>query len=442
MILRIAPQTLDNCETPPNVTLYDDFKWRGLIHQTTHDELPQLLEKERFTLYCGFDPTADSLHIGTLVPIVSLMRFQRAGHTPIVLVGGATGMIGDPSGKSEERQLLTRDYIEHNVAKVEIQLRRFLDFSGSNAAIVVNNADWLSKVRLVTFMRDVGKHFSVNQMIARESVRARLEDREHGISYTEFSYQLLQAYDFLQLYDEYQCRLQVGASDQWGNIVAGMDLTRRMREGISTFGLTFPLLTKAGGSKFGKTESGNVWLDPAKTSPYKFYQFWLNASDDDAPKLLRYFTFLEQNEIEELDRQIEAAPQARAAQKRLAEEVTRLVHGDTALQQAVDASRAMFGGDLSGLDEATLEDVFSEVPSTDLPKSDLGAGKFLVDVLVDAGVFPSKGEAKRMVKNGGLYLNNERVDEAETKLGEQSICTGRIAVVRKGKKNYHLLRFV
>ena len=424
------------------MTLYEELQWRGLIHQTTHEELPQLLEQERLTLYCGFDPTADSLHIGNLVAIMGLVHFQRAGHTPIALMGGATGMIGDPSGKTEERKLITDDVIRHNLTRIEIQLRHFLDFSGDNAAIIVNNSDWFSKVRLVTFLRDVGKHFSVNQMMARESVRARLEDREHGISYTEFSYQLLQAYDFLQLYDEYGCRLQVGGSDQWGNIVAGMDLTRRMRSGVSTFGLTFPLVTKSDGAKFGKTESGNIWLDPEKTSPYKFYQFWLNQADEDAPKFLRYFTLLPKDEIEALDRQVREAPHERAAQKRLAEEVTRRVHGEDALAHAVHASQAMFGGDLSGLDGATLADVFSEVPSTELPQATLGVDTSLVEVLVDSGVFASKGEARKMIKNGGLYLNNERVDDPDARLTEGCLIAGGIAVVRKGKKNYHLLKFV
>ena len=425
------------------MTLYEELEWRGLIHQTTHEELPQLLEKEPFTLYCGFDPTADSLHIGSLVPIMGLVHFQRAGHTPIALMGGATGMIGDPSGKTKERQLITDNVIRHNLTHIEIQLRHFLDFSGNNAAIIVNNSDWFHNVRLVTFLRDVGKHFSVNQMLARESVRARLEDREHGVSYTEFSYQLLQAYDFVQLHDEYGCRLQVGGSDQWGNIVAGMDLTHSMRPaGRRSFGLTFPLVTKADGAKFGKTESGNIWLDPKRTSPYKFYQFWLNQADEDTPKFLRYFTLLPKKEIEDLDRQVRDAPHERAAQKRLAQEVTRMVHGDDALAQAIHASQAMFGGDLSGLDGATLEDVFSEVPSTELPRATLGAETSLVEALVDSGVFASKGEARKMIKNGGLYLNNERVNDTNARLTEDCLIAGRIAVVRKGKKNYHLLKFV
>ena len=423
------------------MTLFEELSWRGLVNQVTHPELAELLEKERFTLYCGFDPTADSLHIGHLVQIIGLRHFQRAGHTPIALMGGATGMVGDPVWKAEERQLITSDVVQRNITMMEIQLRKFLDFSGKNAAIIANNADWLGKLRLVTFLRDIGKHFSVNVMLSRESVRARLEDREHGISYTEFSYQLLQAYDFLHLYDEYQCRLQTGGSDQWGNIVAGMDLVRRLRSGASTFALTLPLITKADGTKFGKTESGNVWLDREKTSPYNFYQFWINQADVDVVQYLKYFTFLPQEEIGAPAQQVEEAPHRRAAQKALAAEVTRMVHGETDLAEACRASQAMFGGDLSGLSEAALEDVFSEVPSTELPKSDLSGDRLLIDVLDQCGIVKSKGEAKRLIKNGGLYLNNVRVEAEDTKLTEQSLCTGRIAVVRTGKKNYHLLKF-
>lgn len=423
------------------MTLFEELSWRGLVNQVTHPELAELLEKERFTLYCGFDPTADSLHIGHLVQIIGLRHFQRAGHTPIALMGGATGMVGDPVWKAEERQLITSDIVQRNITMMEIQLRKFLDFSGKNAAIIANNADWLGKLRLVTFLRDIGKHFSVNVMLSRESVRARLEDREHGISYTEFSYQLLQAYDFLHLYDEYQCRLQTGGSDQWGNIVAGMDLVRRLRSGASTFALTLPLITKADGTKFGKTESGNVWLDREKTSPYNFYQFWINQADVDVVQYLKYFTFLPQEEIGALAQQVEEAPHRRAAQKALAAEVTRMVHGETDLAEACRASQAMFGGDLSGLSEAALEDVFSEVPSTELPKSDLSGDRLLIDVLDQCGIVKSKGEAKRLIKNGGLYLNNVRVEAEDVKLTLQSLCTGNIAVIRTGKKNYHLLKF-
>jgi len=419
--------------------LIEELEWRGLVNQVTHPELGDRLEQERFTFYCGFDPTAESLHIGNLVPIMGMMHLQRRGHRPLVLVGGGTGLIGDPSGKTEERKLQTRENLERHLAGIRTQLGRLLAFEGDNAATLVNNADWLGELRLLDFLRDIGKHFSVNVMLAKESVRARLEDRDHGISYTEFTYSLLQAYDFLHLHDSFGCRLQVGGSDQWGNIVAGMDLTRRLRQS-ETFGLTFPLVTKSDGAKFGKSEQGNVWLDPARTSPYKFYQFWINQADADVPRLLRYFTFLPQEEIAGLEQELAAAPEKRAAHRRLAEEVTAMIHGQDQLANAVKASQAMFGGELSGLDDATLEDIFSEMPSTRFPREALTSGKALLDVLVESGVFPSKGEARRTIKSGGVYLNNERIAE-DARLSEASLCSERIAVVRKGKKHYHLLKF-
>ncbi len=423
------------------MSLFENLNSRGLVAQSTHPELPELLEKEPFTLYAGFDPSADSLHLGHLVPLLGLARFQRAGHTPIALMGGGTGMIGDPSGKSQERNLLTQDQIEQNLVSIEQQLRNCLDFSGKNGAVIVNNLDWLGSIDLITFLRDIGKHFSVNVMMAKDSVRSRLDDRDHGISFTEFSYQLMQAYDFLQLHDRYACRLQIGGSDQWGNIVAGMDLTRRVREGATTYGLTMPLVTKADGTKFGKTESGTVWLSPERTSPYKFYQYWLNTSDSDVMKYLAFFTFLDRETTGHLAAQVSDAPHQRAGQKRLAEEVTRMIHGETALEHAVKASAAMFGGELAGLDENTLADIFCEVPSATLARTLLDGATLLLDAITSVGVFASKGEARRMVKNGGLYLNNERIDDESTKLTEESLCAGNIAVIRKGKKNFHLLRF-
>jgi tyrosyl-tRNA synthetase len=420
------------------MTLFDDLTWRGYVNAITHDDLPAALEQGPMTLYCGFDPSADSLHIGSLLPIMGLARFQRAGHRPIALVGGGTGLIGDPSFKADERSLLTKEQVEQNAAGIRAQLERFLDFAGPAAATMLNNAEWLCALPLVDFLRDVGKHFSVNAMLSRDAVRQRLENREHGISYTEFSYSLLQAYDFHYLCEHYDCRLQVGGSDQWGNIVAGMDLTRRLL-GKAAYGLTFPLITKADGTKFGKTESGNVWLDPRRTSPYRFYQFWLNQADADTPRFLRFFTFLAREAIEDLERAIAEEPHKRAAQRALAEEVTRAVHGETALDNAVKASQAMFGGDLRGLDADTLADVFSEVPSSDVARA-AAAGRPLLDVLVEAGVFPSRGEARRMVKNGGLYLNNERVEQEDALFTESALLIGGVAVIRKGKKNYHLIR--
>jgi len=422
------------------MTLIEELTWRGFIQQITHPELGELLDRERFTLYCGFDPTADSLQVGNLLPILCLAHFQRRGHKPIVLVGGGTGLIGDPSGKTQERPLLTKDQVEINLHGQQRQLERILDFEGKNEAVIVNNAEWLCRLGLLDFLRDIGKHFTVNVMLNKESVRQRVNDREHGMSFTEFSYSLLQAYDFLYLFDAYGCRLQIGGSDQWGNIVAGMDLVRRLRDAVA-YGLTVPLVTKTDGTKFGKSEVGNIWLDPNRTSPYRFYQFWINTSDADAPRFLRYFTFLGREEILGLERRTTEQPEGRAAQRTLAEEVTRLVHGGEALRNAVRASEAMFGGDLAGLDEAMLEDVFSEVPSSQLPRGYLTAGKTLAEVLAECGVFKSKGEARRMAQSGGLYVNNQRIDSADAKLTTQCLCSERIAVIRTGKKRYHLLRF-
>jgi len=421
------------------ISAYQELSWRGLISQVTHDDLNDTLDKGPITLYAGFDPTADSLHIGSLIPIMGLLHFQRAGHTPIILVGGATGLIGDPSFKAQERQLLTPEQVQINAAGIRKQLESFISFEGENAAIMVNNMDWMGEWSFIDFLRDIGKHFNVNTMMARDSVKQRLNDREHGMSYTEFSYSLLQAYDFLHLYDGHKCTLQIGGSDQWGNIVAGMDLTRRMREDVKSYGLTLPLVTKSDGSKFGKTESGNIWLDPERTSPYKFYQFWLNQADSDVITYLKYFTVLPENVIAELESKTEEAPHERAAQKALAEDMTLRVHGQDALDNAMKASKAMFGGELTGLDEATLQDVFSEVPSSDLDRSILSADKTLLDILTENEVFASKGEARRMIKNGGLYLNNTRVDD-DGPFSSESLLTESMAVIRKGKKNYFLIR--
>lgn len=424
------------------MSVIDELRWRGLLSQMTHEDLPKILDRGSMTLYCGFDPTADSLHIGTLLPIMGLVHFQRAGHKPIALLGGATGLIGDPSFKATERQLLTREMVDENVAGIRKQLERFIDFDGENAARMVNNIDWMEKWSYLDFLRDVGKHFSVNVMMARDSVKQRLTDRDQGMSYTEFSYSLLQAYDFLHLYDDFGCQLQIGGSDQWGNIVAGMDLTRRMREEAKTYGLTMPLVTKSDGTKFGKSESGNIWLDAQRTSPYKFYQFWINQADADVIRYLKFFTLLTQEAIGALEQQVADEPHLWQAQKTLAEEVTRLVHGEEALQNAVAASRAMFGGDLSGLDESTLMDVFSEVPSEEIDRAVLTSGNSLLDLLVERGIFQSKGEGRRMIKNGGLYLNSERIEKDDVVFGADSLLTENMAIIRKGKKNYYLLKIV
>lgn len=423
------------------MALFDELTWRGFVKQMTHEELPAILDKESLTCYAGFDPTADSLHIGSLLPIMGLAHFQRNGHRPIALVGGGTGLIGDPSGKTQERNMLSLEDVAHNVEGIRGQLERFMDFEGDNAALLLNNADWLGEIKLLEFLRDIGKNFSINMMLNRDSVRMRLEDRDHGISYTEFSYILLQSYDFLYLNDKYDCRLQIGGADQWGNIVSGMDLARRLKN-ASTYGLTFPLVTKADGSKFGKSEGGNVWLDAERTSPYKFYQFWMNQPDADVGKYLRFFTFLPKEDIEALDRQIVEAPHERAGQRKLAEEVTRIVHGETALVNAIAASKAMFGGDLTVLDERTLHEIFSEMPSAEFQNALLQQERLLLDVLVEAKIFGSKGEARRLVRNGGLYINNQRVDAEDQTMSESMLLAGNMSVVRTGKKNYHLLKFV
>ncbi len=421
-------------------SLFEELQWRGMIHQITHPELPEKLQQESFTLYCGFDPTSDSLHIGSLLPIMGLVHFQRWGHKPIVLVGGGTGLIGDPSGKKDERQLLSKEDVERNTQGIKKQLSHFISFEGNNSAIMVNNADWLCELKLLDFLRDVGKHFSVNVMLTKDAIRQRLEDREHGISYTEFTYCLLQSYDYLHLCKHYDCRLQIGGSDQWGNIVSGMELTRKLL-GKETYGLTLPLVTKADGTKFGKTESGNVWLDPNKTTPYRFYQFWINQADADTPKYLRYFTLLPREEIEELDEQVRTEPHKRVAQKALAREITRMVHGESALQSAIRASEAMFGGDLRQLDISVIEDVFSDVPHSETSISHIAENQPLLDILVNTGILESKGEGKRLIKNGGLYLNNERVTDEYLKLNENNLLGGSLIVVRIGKKDYRLIRF-
>lgn len=419
--------------------IYSELEWRGLIHQSTDPELGQMLTAEPFTVYCGFDPTAGSLTTAHLLQLLRLRRFQIFGHRPIAVAGGGTGLIGDPSGREAERQLLTTEELEANVATIRVQLESLLDFSaGPGQAILVNNADWLTKLQLTDFLRDVGKHFSVNMMIARESVRARLEDREQGISFTEFSYMLLQSFDFLHLFDEYGCRLQLGGSDQWGNITAGIDLIRKTR-GAQAFGLTSPLIVRADGKKMSKSEGGAVWLDPALTSPYQFYQYWINTPDDNAGAFLRYFTFLDRSNIEGLDA---ADPSTRDSQRALAYELTSLVHGKDEADGAVRAAGALFGGGIRDLDEATLLDVLSEAPSVDVPRTSLdGQGLELVDLLVTAGLARSRGEARTQIEGGGIYLNNQREAEVGRLVTQADLLLGRYLVVRRGKKTFCLARF-
>jgi tyrosyl-tRNA synthetase len=419
------------------MNLYGELEWRGLVYDAT-EGLRDLLDREKVTVYSGFDPTAASLHVGHLLPALALARLQRLGHRPIAVVGGGTGLIGDPSGKNVERALLSAEQVEANVTSIRAQLARFLDFEApANPARLINNAEWLTTISAMEFLRDVGKHFSVNAMLAKESVKRRLNSEE-GISYTEFSYSLLQAYDFLVLHDRFGCVLQLGGSDQWGNIVAGCDLIRRLR-GAKTHGLVMPLLTTASGTKFGKTEGGAVWLDPELTRPYQFYQFWLNADDRDAVRYLRFFTFLDAARIDELEAATVREPERRAAQRELAREVTRLVHGDAAVIDAESAARRLFEAE-GAMSVSELLQVFRDVPSADAPYSPNGWS--VVDLLTVSGAAASRSEATRLIRGGGIYVNTRRVvDEKERLLPDQAT-GGQLFVIRRGKKEHFLVRIV
>jgi tyrosyl-tRNA synthetase len=421
--------------------VYDELKWRGMIYDYV-DGVQELLGGGPVTVYNGFDATADSLHIGHMVPLLALARLQRFGHHPIALAGGGTSMIGDPSGKTSERQLLTRRQIENNVEAIKKQLAMFLDFEAvGNPARVLNNADWLLSLNLVDFLRDTGKYFTVNYMIAKESVKNRLE-REDGISFTEFSYMLLQSYDFLHLFEHEGCAVQTGGSDQWGNITAGVELIRRVRGG-QAFGMVYPLVTKADGSKFGKTETGTVWLAPERTSPYLFYQFWLNTDDQDVIPYLKYFTFQDQESIQALEAALAERPEERDAQRCLANEVTRLVHGETALERAQRASQVLFGGEISGVSAEEIQEIFAHVPSSVFVKSELeGNGVSIVEYLNSTGTASSLSDARRLIAAGGAYLNNQRIVDANQRVGLEDTIDGRFLVNRKGSKNYRLVRLV
>jgi tyrosyl-tRNA synthetase len=416
--------------------LLQDLQARGLIAQITDAAaLDELLSKESVTLYCGFDPTADSLHLGHLVPVLLLRRFQQAGHKPIALVGGATGMIGDPSFKATERKLNTPDVIAGWVDKIRGQVAPFLDFEGANAAIMANNYDWFGAMNCLEFMRDIGKHFSVNAMIKKESVQQRLQREDQGISYTEFSYSLLQGYDFAELNRRHGCTLQIGGSDQWGNIVAGTDLTRRLNQ-KHVFGLTLPLVTKADGTKFGKTESGAIWLDAKKTSPYAFYQFWLNTADADVYKFLRYFTFLSVAELDAIEAADKASGQKPEAQRILAEQATELVHGKAALEAAQRISHSLFSGNLETLTESDFEQLAQDgVPGVALEKSTAG----LIDVLVAAGLAKSKSEARGFLQSGSVTVNGQKIDALDHQIVDAERRFGRFTLLRRGKKNYALV---
>jgi tyrosyl-tRNA synthetase len=420
------------------MNIFDELQWRGLVSDCTDAaELARRLAAGPITLYAGFDPTADSLHVGSLVPLLVLRRFQLVGHHPIAVAGGATGSIGDPSGKSAERQLLTRELLNTNIAGIKPQLARWLDFEArANPARLVDNADWTAPVSYLDFLRDIGKHFSVNMMVAKESIRARMEDREAGISYTEFSYMLLQAFDFYHLCKEFNCELQIGGSDQWGNITAGIDLCRR-KLGRHVFGLTQPLITKADGSKFGKTEAGTVWLDAKRTSVYRFYQYWINSDDRDVVRYLKYFTFLSRDEIEALEKKHAENPGAREAHRALARAMTDLVHGATATNEAARASEILFGGGLDGISEGTFGEIVGEVPTKDIGRAMLdGAGLPVVELLVHSGLCPSKGQARKDLEGGGIYVNNVREANAQRAVSTSDLLFGKHLLLRKGKRNY------
>ncbi|KIC95630.1 tyrosine--tRNA ligase [Flavihumibacter solisilvae] len=427
------------------MNLIEELRWRGML-QDIMPGTEEQLTKEMTSAYIGFDPTADSLHIGSLVPILLLVHLQKAGHKPFALIGGATGMVGDPSFKAEERKMLDEATLQHNLAGIRKQLEKFLDFEPgkANAAEIVNNYDWFREFSFLDFIREVGKHITVNYMMAKDSVRKRIEG-DSGISFTEFTYQLIQGYDFYWLYKNKNCKLQMGGSDQWGNITTGTELVRRMGGG-EAFAFTCPLLTKSDGGKFGKTERGNIWLDPQKTSPYQFYQFWLNASDDDAEKWIRIFTFLGKEETDSLTTEHKQAPHLRLIQKKLAEEITTLVHGREEYDFAVKASEILFGNAttevLLSLNEEQLLQVMEGVPTHEYARTAFEAGADIVGFLAESGIFPSKGEARKMVQSGGISINKSKVEGVEAKLSTTNLLNNRYLLVQKGKKNYYLVKAV
>lgn len=415
--------------------LIEDLKWRGLIYQQTDEQgIEDLLNKEQVTLYCGADLTADSLHIGHLLPFLTLRRFQEHGHRPIVLIGGGTGMIGDPSGKSEERVLQTEEQVDKNIEGISKQMHNIFEFGTDHGAVLVNNRDWLGQISLISFLRDYGKHVGVNYMLGKDSIQSRLE---HGISYTEFTYTILQAIDFGHLNRELNCKIQVGGSDQWGNITSGIELMRRMYGQTDAYGLTIPLVTKSDGKKFGKSESGAVWLDAEKTSPYEFYQFWINQSDEDVIKFLKYFTFLGKEEIDRLEQSKNEAPHLREAQKTLAEEVTKFIHGEEALNDAIRISQALFSGDLKSLSAKELKDGFKDVPQVTLSNGTTN----IIDVLIETGVSPSKRQAREDVNNGAIYINGERQQDVNYELTSDDKIDSEFTIIRRGKKKCFMVNY-
>ncbi|REH92661.1 tyrosine--tRNA ligase [Staphylococcus felis] len=416
-------------------TLLEDLKWRGLIYQQTdEEEIEKLLNQKQVKLYCGADPTADSLHIGHLLPYLTLRRFQEFGHRPVVLIGGGTGMIGDPSGKTEERVLQTEDQVAQNVKGIQKQMEQLFDFNSDNGAILVNNRDWLSQISLIEFLRDYGKHVGVNYMLGKDSIQTRLE---HGISYTEFTYTILQAIDFGHLNKEMDVQLQIGGSDQWGNITSGIELMRRMYGTTDVYGLTIPLVTKSDGKKFGKSESGTVWLDREKTSPYELYQFWINTSDEDVIKFLKYFTFLSKEEIETLEQSVKDEPHLRKAQKALAENVTRFIHGEEALSEAQRISQALFSGDLKALTADEIKTGFKDVPQVTLSQDTTN----IVDALVETKISSSKRQAREDVSNGAIYINGERQQDLQYELSNEDKYENAFTIIRRGKKKYFMVNY-
>ncbi|WP_455662970.1 tyrosine--tRNA ligase [Pradoshia sp.] len=418
--------------------LLQDLQWRGIIYQQTDEEgLKEQLQKEATALYCGVDPTADSMHIGHLLPFLTLRRFQKAGHKPIILVGGATGMIGDPSGKTQERQLQSVEAIQHNVKCLQKQLERIFDFDGENGAVMTNNYDWIGSLDMITFLRDYGKHIGINYMLAKDTIASRLDT---GISFTEFTYTILQAIDFKHLYENFNCKIQLGGSDQWGNIITGLDLIRKTQgEGAKAYGLTIPLVTKSDGTKFGKTEGGAVWLDAEKTTPYEFYQFWINTADQDVVNYLKIFTFLSKEEIEALEASVETEPHLRKAQKALAEEMTRLVHGQEALDKAINITQALFSGNVKELSANDIKQGFKDVPSY-VPAADEELS--LVEVLVNAKISPSKRQAREDITNGAISINGDKVTDLSYVLSADDRIEDQFTVIRRGKKKYTLIQYV
>ncbi len=436
-------------------TLFGELEQREILHQVTHTTLEKHLNESMVTLYAGFDPTSDSLHVGSLLPLLTLRRFQLAGHRPIVVLGGATGMIGDPSGKSQERNLQTPEQVAHNLKGIKKVAEKFLDFTPgkANAAIIIDNNEFYSGMNVLTFLREVGKHFTVNHMSQKDSVKSRMEDREHGISYTEFSYMLLQAYDYYCLNQKMNCTLQIGASDQWGNITAGTELIRRKLahshegdekdERVPAYGLTHPLITRPDGVKFGKTEKGAVWLTAEKTSAFQFYQFFIQSPDTVVITWLKYLTFLSVDEINAIEEKLKTEPEKKLAQLTLAAELTKLVHGEEALARSIAATKALFGTEIKDLDLASLNEVFADAPSLEKPKATLdGEGLPLLDLLVESGLFQSRGAAKKDIPSGGVYVNNERVTDPAFTIKPANLIAGTTIVLRKGKKNYHVTKFI